>query len=221
MGSIPHYITFSTILGICYCLTGILVFNVFPDIALLAGVIIVLTGLLPEIDSNSPPPAREVGSFLAAVTPIMILEFFPGIRNGGVAQLALIIIACYFITRVVIVRFLQKSTTQMGMMHSIPAAIITFEVCYLLFYDLYLNEKLFVAFAAFCGYFGHLLFDASSAFDLMGKVTGNAKKTPSTMKFFSPSSFTNFATYGMILFLGWFVISDIFPALKISAGIQY
>ncbi len=213
--------TFAVIVGLLYCTVGILWFGAYPEIALVAAVVTVVTGMLPEIDSDSPPPAREVGGFIAAVTPIMFMEIFPGIKAGGVIRITLTVIACYLITRVFIVRLLQKHTVQMGMIHSVPAAIITFEVVYLMFWDLTQIERLFVAGAAFTGYFSHLLLDASSNLDLFGSATGNAKKNRSPLKFISDSTGVNIFTYGLALYLGWFVITDFYPNLGFSAGIQY
>ena len=221
MVSYQNYLTFSVLVALLYSAAGVVWLGVHPEITLVAGVIIVVTGLLPEIDSDNAPPSREVGGFLAAISPILLIEMFPRIQAGGVARIALVVIASYLVTRIIIVRLLQKHTTQMGMVHSIPAAIITFELVYLMFWDLYTWDRLFVATAAFTGYFAHLLLDAGGNLDLFGKAQGNAERANSALKVAASSSGANIAIYGVVLYLGWFVIIDFYPNLSFNPGIQY
>ncbi len=221
MAQYQSHISFSVICGIGYALLGIWAFNIFPEHALLASLIVAITGMLPDVDAKSGAPARELGGFLAAVAPIAMIEFFPGLKAGGLARLALVVLLCYFFTRVLVVRALQKFTVHRGMVHSIPAAIITSEVVYLLFWDLYWVERVYVSAAAFLGYMSHLLLDASTNVDLLGKALGKAEKKPAALKLTSARLGSTAVMYLSVTVLGWFIFRDIYPNLRVYGGLRF
>jgi hypothetical protein len=183
MGQYKNYITFSVLLGITYAVGGHYLFRVQPEIGLLASVVILIAGLLPEIDAGPGPANRELGGLLAAIAPLVLIELFPRFAMGGTSRIALVVICCYIVTRIIVSRLLIKITAPKGIIHSIPAAVLTFEVVYLLFGDLYRGDRLFVATAALVGYLGHLTVDAYSSLDLLGKAIGDSKKGASYFKF--------------------------------------
>lgn len=221
MAQYQSHISFSVVVGIAYAAIGIFFFNIFPELAFLASAIIVITGMLPDIDAKSSAPARELGGLLAAVSPIALIELYPGVRAGGIARVALVVVFCYFMTRVVVVRLLQRFTVHRGMVHSIPAAIITFEIVYLLFWDLYWSDRLYVGIAGFVGFLSHLVLDASGNIDLLGKALGKAEKKPAALKLASDRMGPTVFIYASMLVLGWFVARDVYPHLSIYAGIRY
>lgn len=221
MAQHQSHITFSIIVGIGYALLGISVFQIFPEHALLASVIIVIAGMLPDVDAGGGAPARELGGLIAAISPLAVIEFFPGLKAGGIARIALVVICCYFITRMIVVRVLQKFTVHRGIIHSIPAAIITGEVVYLLFWDLYWQDRLYLATGAFVGFFSHLFLDASTNLDLIGRALGKGEKKPAALKLRGKSLGATLAMYASVIVLGWFVVQDVYPQLRFYAGVKY
>lgn len=213
--------SFSVVIGVAYAVVGVLFFDIFLELAFLASAIVVITGMLPDIDAKSSAPARELGGLLAAVAPIALIELYPGVRAGGLARVALVVVCCYFVTRVIVVRLLQRFTVHRGMVHSLPAAIITFEIVYLLFWDLYWYDRLYIGIAGFVGFMSHLVLDASGNIDLLGKALGKAEKKPAALKLVSDRTGATVFMYASMLVLGWFVALDVYPHLSVYAGIRY
>ncbi|MCB0360362.1 MAG: metal-dependent hydrolase, partial [Bdellovibrionales bacterium] len=166
------HFTFATLFSILYAIAGIYFFSLSPEHAFLTSVVIIIAGMLPDIDAGNEPPARELGGLVAAVFPVAMIELFPSLKESGISRIALVVVCGYLLVRVIVIRGLQKFTARRGIIHSIPAAILTFEVAYLLFWDLPRGIRLFVATGAFLGFFTHLLIDAWGNFDLVKTAMG-------------------------------------------------
>lgn len=221
MAAQQTHTTFSFIISLVYAFFGGILLAIGAEHVLLATVIVMLSGLLPNVDAGGEPPARELASLLAAVTPILTLHFFPWAHDGGVARVVLVVICCYLIARILIVRFLLTHTTRRGMLHSLPAAVLTAQATYILFFDLPIFERVYVALGAFAGYFSHLLIDAYGNLDIVGKAMGKSERKPSVLKVFSSSMGMNLSIYGAMLVMAWMIAKDFYPGLRIEAGIAF
>lgn len=213
MATAQSHISFSTIVGITYACAGVLSLGIYPELALLSLVVVLLAGIIPNVDASEGTQARELAGLLAAIAPIALIEYYPVVKAGGMARIALVIISCYVLTRVLIVRIMQRMFVRRGMLHSIPAAVIAFESAYLIFWDLYWKERIFVAGAAFIGYFSHLLIDGYSNVDLVGKAMGKSGKAAPVFKFAGRDRAATVFAYLLVLVLGWFVIERLSPQL--------
>lgn len=214
MANQQGHMTFSACVSVAYGAAGILLLHISPEHMLLGCAMVLFAGMLPNVDAGNEPPARELGALVAAVIPLVALEYYPALKSGGLARIALIVIFAYVITRVVIVRGLQKYATHRGMIHSIPAAIITFEATYLIFRHESLRVRLFIAFAAFVGFLCHLLLDAYGNMDLVGRAMGKPANKAKVLKLVGDSFKVTLVVYSCMLLLGWFVAKDLYPNLK-------
>ncbi len=214
MAKYQSHVTFSTVLSAVFVAAGIMLFGIYIEQALLAGVILVFAGLLPNVDSGHTESTREFGALLAAIVPLILIEFFPFVKDGGVSRLALVIVTVYLFTRLVVVRMLQSMTATRGMLHSIPAAIITTEVVYLFFFDLFWKDRLYVAIAAFIGFASHLLLDGYTNVDLLRAFNKSGKRPPAVFKMRADSAGSTIAAYLSIAVLGYFVMKDLYPHLN-------
>jgi membrane-bound metal-dependent hydrolase YbcI (DUF457 family) len=221
MATSQSHFSLSLIVAAVYSIAALLLFHFKPELVLLAAVLVVVAGMLPNIDQGGSNQAKETASLLAAVAPLFCLEFFPSIAQGGIARIALVVVLCYLLTRLLVVRSLKKYTTHRGMVHSIPAAIIAAEVTYLMFWDLQREGKIFLALAAFSGFMTHLVLDAYGNLDLMKSATGQKEKKPAVLKVLGDTGKGNFVAYATMLVLGWFVAKDIYPALGFYAKVTY
>lgn len=221
MAQHQSHISFSAALGIAYAAGGVYALNVLPEHAILALALVVITGILPDIDGGEGAPAQELGALLAMIAPVALVESFPQLRAGGVARIALVVIGSYLLTRVLVVRGLQKFTVHRGMLHSLPAAIILFEVVYLVFWDMFWHDKLYIAGAAFVGYFSHLLLDATSNVDLVGRALGKSEKKEPVLKLAGGGWGTTLAFYGSAAVLAWYIVQDFYPHIRFYAGVKY
>ena len=216
MGKYNSYISFGCVVAVGYAAFGFFFQNFDLELLLLGAAIIVIAGMIPNIDSRGEAPAREVGALLAAIAPVIVLELFPGVRSGGAARVALVVLGSYILTRVIVVRVIHRYTQHRGMLHSIPAAILTFELVYLLFWDLYFEARLYLASAAFIGYLSHLMLDAYGNLDFMGKAFGTDGKKQPALKFFGGNWGPTIAMYLTVVFFGWQVMEDLYPYLVYS-----
>ena len=210
------YFSLSVALAVVYACLGFFILGVYAEHVLLATILVVICGVLPDIDSGTSNSARELGGLLAAVSPLVVIGLFPSIiSGGGVARIALVAICCYLITRVLIMQGLVKFTATRGIVHSIPAAILSFELVYLLLWDVFWYDRLYVAFGAFFGYFSHLLLDGYGNLDIMGSAMGKASKKAAVLKFTGKSWGSTLAIYGVVFFLGWRIAGDFYHLPKI------
>lgn len=209
-------------LAVIYVLLGTLLFNFHPEILFLASVILVIAGMLPNVDESSSSEAQELGGLLAAISPLVFLELYPRFQHGGITRLTLVVVCCYLLSRVVIARLMKACFVHRGVLHSLPAAVITFEGVYLLFWDLTQTQRIFLAFAGFAGFFTHLLMDAYTNLDLVGRAMGRGvQKQPGALKLKGPNWGGTFALYTCMMVLGWFVLKDIYPGFRVVPVVQY
>lgn len=208
------HFSISLVLSAVYALAGLFVFDVSHELVVLAAVIVTVAGILPNVDSGKGPPSREFAGLLGAISPLLAFEFFPVLRVGGIARIVLVIVCSYMLTRIVVSRAIQSLTTHRGVLHSIPAAIIAGELTYLLFWDVFWYDRIYLASAALLGFLSHLILDAYTNIDFMGKAMGNEVKKPAVLKLGGATLGSTLALYSCVLFLGYFVAIDFEPSLK-------
>lgn len=221
MATSQSHFSFALIVALLYAAAAALLFQFRAELVLLASVLVVLAGMLPNIDQSGSNQERETACIVAALVPLLCLEFFPSITQGGVPRVALVVVACYVLTRLIVVRVLKHCTTHRGMVHSVPAAIIAAEVTYLLFWDLQWQGKVLLAFATFTGFSTHLLIDAYGNLDLIKAAKGERESKPKVLKFFGATAKSTFLAYATMFVLGWFVARDMYPSLGFYAHVSY
>ena len=221
MASSPSHLSFSLALAAVYSTIGISHFGVAPEHALLAAVLIVVAGMLPNVDQSTSSTAKEMAGLLAAVSPLVALQLFPVLNRGGVPRLVLAIVVCYLATRLVVMKILGNFTHSRGMFHSIPAAIISGELAYLLFWDLSIGMKAYLGFAAFSGFMLHLIMDGYGNLNIVGKAIGREREGTPSLKLLGDSTGMNIAVYCLMFFLSWCVAQDFYPNLGVYGGVTY
>ena len=72
------HLTVSTVCAIAYAGLGAVLWHIGIDLVLLAGILVVVSGLLPNVDGgpNSDPGKKFIG-FLGALAPLIIISAFP------------------------------------------------------------------------------------------------------------------------------------------------
>ena len=184
------------------------------ELCLLAGVVTFVASILPDIDSDSENTGKELGLIIAAVLPLVAIEFIPSFRNGSITRYALLVVFSYLITKIIFNRFTLNSVSYRGIMHSIPAAIITFDLTYLLFNDLHDFERLFISVCALIGFSSHLFYEAYSNLDLFNQAIGKGGKDKPVLKLTGASQSSTAIAYVLVCGLTYVVFQDLFPALE-------
>lgn len=207
MADFKTHITTSTLLGCGYATAGIFIFNVPPAHCLIAGSLCSVAGMLPDLDSNSGIPQREMLSFVSVVVPMLMLDRF---QQLGLTPEHMVFVAgvMYVIIRFGIGSLFRRYTKHRGMWHSIPAAMIaglaTFMVCLSTDFEI----RLFKSWAVVLGFISHLLLDEIYAVDWQGRSIRVKKSFGTALKFFSSSPWANIVTYGKLILLLVLIFSD-------------
>jgi membrane-bound metal-dependent hydrolase YbcI (DUF457 family) len=158
MAGFKTHITVSSLLGVGYGGTACFMCGVpWPTCALAAGLCGV-SGMLPDIDSDSSTPQRESMAFASAAVPMMLLHRF---QHWGMTPEMTILAgaAVYLLIRFGAAALLQLYTVHRGMFHSLPAAAVFGELAFLLASGDDLRLRIFTAAAVTIGYLSHLLLD--------------------------------------------------------------
>jgi membrane-bound metal-dependent hydrolase YbcI (DUF457 family) len=164
MAAFREHVTFSTVLGIGYAI-GLKALGADPSHALLAGGLCGVAGMLPDLDSDSGKPVRELFGLLAAVAALIC---FHRLGNGD-KELRLLLAACvYLMVRFGLAFLVKQLTEHRGMFHSLPAAAIAGLATFLIFADGQLLSTLALAGGVFLGFLSHLVLDELYAVDFRG-----------------------------------------------------
>src|SRR6478609_6505559 len=120
MAGYRQHLTFSTLCGAGYGAVAGLLGPFTPEQAAIAGGLTGLAGMLPDLDSESGRPVREMSGVLAALLPLI------GVRHlvdttGSVDGMILAAGVAYFAIRYGGAWLLGKLAVHRGMFHSVPA----------------------------------------------------------------------------------------------------
>jgi hypothetical protein len=168
--------------------------------ALLGAGLTAVGGLLPDLDSDSSVPVRELFGLAAALTPFLLVR---RVMNQGFSMEQTLVILCgvYLFIRYGARALLGKLTVHRGMFHSIPAMFIAGLAVFLLYHSPFASVRLYLAGAIMLGFLSHLVLDAWCTVDLMGAKLHLKKHAGSSLKFFSPSWHATLTTYGLLAWL--------------------
>lgn len=205
MADFKTHVTGSTILGIAYGAVAHFQFGVPPGHCIIAGALCSVAGMLPDLDSKSGIPQREMLSFVSVLAPMLMLF---RLQELGFSSEEMVFIAGvgYFVIRFGLGELFKRYTKHRGMWHSIPAAAVAAMATYLLCFSPETGIRLFKAWAVFLGFILHLVLDEVYSVDLMGR---RLKKSWGTaLKFFGKSQLANVSTYTKIALLALMIASD-------------
>jgi len=180
-------------------------YGVPPGHCVIAGALCAVAGMLPDLDSKSGIPQREMLCFVSVLAPMLMLFRFEEL-GFTVEQMVFIAVIAYILIRFGLGELFKRFTKHRGMWHSIPAAVVAAMVTYLICFSPETGIRLFKAWAVFLGFILHLALDEFYSVDLMGR---RLKKSWGTaMKFFGKSSLSNVATYAKIGLLAVLIANE-------------
>ena len=200
MAGYRTHVTVSGMLGVAYGAgAAYLLDTTFTPVqGALAGVLTWVAGMLPDIDSDSGKPVREVFSLLAAVAPVAmmghLLEW--GKDPEGAMLLA---VAVYAAIRYGGSSLLCRLSVHRGMFHSIPAMLIAAELAFLAYKSPSNTVKLLMAGGVALGFFSHLLLDEIYAVEWSGVRIKLNKFAGSAIKLAGKRHIPNVFTYSLLM----------------------
>lgn len=202
MASYRGHLTFSTILGVGYGAAAFYYWEVDPVSALLGAGLTAVSGMLPDLDSDSGVPVRALFGGAAVVIPMLMLPRL--IRSQlPLEQVLLVLASVHFFIRYGASAFFKKSTVHRGMFHSIPAMLIAGLAVFLLYQHPQDIVRYYLAGGVMLGFMSHLVLDELCSVDIVGAKIKLNQFAGTALKFFSPSWGATAATYLLLAGLAY------------------
>jgi membrane-bound metal-dependent hydrolase YbcI (DUF457 family) len=217
MAGFKTHITLSTFLGIGYGAVGYA--NQVPlSSCLVAGGLCSLAGMLPDLDSDSGVPVREVTALTAALVPALMIPRFVQLGFDR-EQFVLATAIVYFTVRFGFGDLLKGYTVHRGMWHSLPAAAIAGLATFLLVSGAEMPIRLFKSGAVVLGFLSHLVLDELSSVQVRrGRVRIRNSLGTAIKLWTTHSLWANVSTYGKLAVLVALIVGD--PYLMKQLGVQ-
>jgi len=208
MASFYGHITTSSVLGAAVGAFGVWYFNYDWGTVLLAAGLTAIGGMLPDLDSDSGIPVRELFGLAGVLIPLLLFE---RIRRYGLTpeQLFVLLAASYLLVRFGISELFKKITVHRGMYHSIPAMVIAGLAVFLMHQPEStpvvqdMQKRVYLAIGTMIGFLSHLVLDEFCAVDLMGLVPKLNQFAGSALKLKSDSWIATLLTYAILCGLGY------------------
>jgi hypothetical protein len=207
VAAFKQHITFSSLLGVGYAAAlagsgGEWVHSI------LAGGLCGIAGMLPDLDSPSGRPVRELFGITAIAVPLLLTY---RLRRSGLdpEQLVLLAAVLYLLIRFGLSWVFKHLTVHRGMFHSIPAMLIAGEVVFLAHDCPEPYGRLTLAGGIMLGFLSHLVLDEIYAVDMNGVRPRFNKAAGSALKFFSKSWSATAATWLLLGVLTYLVGVDL------------
>lgn len=207
MADFKSHITFSTILGAGYGAAGYFLGGFTIESSLLGAGLCSVSGMLPDLDSDSGTPVREMSTFAAAVIPMLMMPRFEALACCH-ESLVLMAAVVYCIIRFGVVALFKRYTVHRGMWHSIPACAVCGLLTFLIVADLDLRVRIFKSVAVMLGFFSHLLLDEVWSLGVQSGRLNVKKSFGTAIKFVGKDSWANYSVYGKLFALSFFAVGD-------------
>jgi membrane-bound metal-dependent hydrolase YbcI (DUF457 family) len=211
MAGFNTHISASTMVGVGYGLVGHFSLGMPLPVSAIGGCLCSLSGVLPDVDSDSGKPVREIAGFTAAVVPLLAI---PRLEQYGLSPEAVAVsgVCIYLIVRFGLFELLRRYTVHRGMWHSIPAALVAGLAVALICADQQFEYRIFKAGAVVLGYLTHLLLDELWSLKPQRGRLRIKRSFGTAMKFWSRDTWANVSTYAKLIILSAVLLND--PTLR-------
>jgi hypothetical protein len=208
MASYRGHLTFSTALGGAYAGAAFFEFGTDWATAALAGGVTALGGLLPDLDSDSGVPVRELFNMAATLVPLMLLR--PLMHEGLSAEQILVVLAgLYLFIRFGVRAVFKRLSVHRGMFHSLPAMVIAGLIVFLGYQHPSVRTRTLMAVGVMIGFLSHLVLDELCSVDLHGAVPKLNKFAGSALKLTSSSLTANLTCYALLALFGFLTLQEL------------
>ena len=200
-----HMLT-STAVGVAYGFGGYQMGLLIPTCCV-AGGLCSVSGMLPDLDSDSGRPLREATTLAAAVIPMLMVERFQ--RFGwGPEMMVLAASVLYMFIRFGLTEIFRRFTVHRGMWHSIPAAIVVGMVAFLVMSSEDITIRLFKTIAVVLGFVSHLVLDEIWSVDFRRGQYRFKSSFGTALKLWGNDRWANITTYLKLAGLSFLVYQD-------------
>lgn len=201
------HITGSTIVGAVYGYWGSSMQGMPLESSLVAAGLCSVSGMLPDLDSDSGVPLRETTMFASAVVPMLALG---RLRELDLSPEAMVLAAglIYITLRFVIAEIFKRYTVHRGMWHSIPAAASAGLVAYLIMPSMEEHIRIYKTAAVVLGFMVHLILDEIWSIQFRGGKFRLKKSFGTALKFWGPKFGPNLSVYAKLALLLYLAYHD-------------
>lgn len=202
MADFKTHMTVSCATGVVYAFAGTQA-GMNLDTCMVAGGLCGVSGMLPDLDSDSGRPLREATTLGAAVVPMLMIERFQKLDLGH-ESMVLAAGLVYITIRFFLAEIFRRYTVHRGMWHSLPAAAIVGMVAFLVMSTDDISVRLFKTIAIVLGFMSHLVLDEIWSVDFKRGKYAFKRSFGTALKLWGNDRWANYATYtklGVITFL--------------------
>lgn len=198
MAGYREHISVSGLLGIAYGFASIFLFGYSAVQAIIAAVLTWIAGMLPDLDSETGRPVRELFGITAALAPLLVLQHITALGVTGDRAMLCSLLA-YGTVKYGGALFLAKMTVHRGMFHSIPALLIAAELTFLCYHSYDLRVRLLMAIGVGIGYLSHLVLDEMYSVQWDGTRVRLKNTAGTAMKFFGKKAIPNGVAMALLM----------------------
>ena len=207
MAGFRMHITVSGALGVAYGGMAVQPLGFSTEAGVLAAGLTTVGGMLPDLDSDSGVPVRELFSLAAAVFPLLLV---PRLVHMGMSREAILaaLLFGYIIIRYGFVNLFKQFNVHRGMYHSLPAMLIAGLGIYLAYHSPNRDMRIMLAGGVMLGFLSHLVLDEIYSVDFRGVRIKLKSSAGSAVKFMSPSVIATATCYAILGGLGYLAYQD-------------
>jgi len=180
------HIAVSSGLGVAYGAVAVEPLGFPTEAGVLAAVFTGVGGMLPDVDSDTGVPMREMSHLASVVIPLMLLPRLVQLELTRETLLAVLLIS-YVSLRFFMLFIFRRLTVHRGMFHSIPAILVAGLAVYLAYGGPNRPLRWLLAVGVMLGFLSHLLLDEWFAVDWRGLVPRLKPSAGSALKLYSRS----------------------------------
>lgn len=210
MGTYRQHVTFATLVGTAYGVGSYYLMQfhwVYGSVAILLAI---LSGLLPDLDSDSAVGLRGFTALLGVLVAVAVWDEFLVREPPLPFEIHLWgSLLAFVVVRYSLRQLASKFTVHRGMSHSVPMCGIWGCLTYLFYPTNSHLVRLLMSVAVMLGFLSHLLLDEIFSVDLKGVTI--KKSFGTALKFWSSSIWSTLVIYVALVYLTTRVI-DIWPA---------
>ena len=203
MAGFKQHISVSGGIGVATGLTATVGLGFTPVQGMLVGYLTTLGGMLPDLDSSSGRPIRELFGVTAALVPMAFADELRRL-GGDMETVLLLAVVSYLSIRFGGAWLLSKLAVHRVMFHSVPAMMIAAEVVFLTYHSDSNTVRLLMAVGIALGFLSHLILDEIYAVQWNGLKLELNQFAGSAVKFFGKSFSANAFTWLTLAGLTWY-----------------
>jgi membrane-bound metal-dependent hydrolase YbcI (DUF457 family) len=205
MAGFRMHVGTAALCGGSYGVAAVNLLGFSPESGVLAAGVTTVGGMLPDLDSDTGRPIKEIFGVAAAVLPLLAL---PRLQAMHLTHEGMIVafFAMYLAIRYGLSSVLQRISVHRGMFHSIPAMLIAGLFIYLEYGSPDRTLRGLLALGVMIGFLSHLILDEIYSVDFNGLQVRLKSSAGSAVKLFSPAFGATVICYsilGLLASIAW------------------